>query len=107
MPIKQITVQELKTKIDNNEEFTLLDVREEVEYNVARIANSVLIPLNNLPANLSLLDGKQEVVVLCHHGVRSMQAANFLLQVGFKNVSNVIGGIDAWSLHCDAKVARY
>ncbi len=107
MAIKPLTVVELKAKIDNQDDFILLDVREEAEYTFAHITNSLLIPLNKIPANLDALDAKKEIVVLCHHGVRSMQAANFLTQVGFSNVSNVTGGIDAWSLQCDSSVARY
>jgi rhodanese-related sulfurtransferase len=50
---------------------------------------------------------EQEIVLICHHGMRSMQAANFLTQVGFKDVSNLVGGIDAWSINIDSSVVRY
>lgn len=107
MPIKQLTARELQEKINNKEAFTLLDVREPFEFNFAKIEGSVLIPLNQVPARLKEIDFDKAIVVICHHGVRSLQAANFLAQVGFKDVSNLHGGIDAWSLECDSSVARY
>ena len=107
MPIKQLTAIELKTKMQDKESLFLLDVREPFEFAHARIEGSVPIPLDQIPARLKELDMDQEIVVICHHGMRSMQAANFLTQVGFDNISNLVGGIDAWSLQCDSSVARY
>lgn len=107
MPVKSVSANELKTKLDNKEPLFLLDVREPFEFKHAHIADSVLIPLNQIPERLRELNFDQEIVVICHHGIRSMQAANFLIQIGFKQVSNLIGGIDAWSLECDSSVARY
>jgi len=107
MPIKQLTAIELKTKMQAKESLFLLDVREPFEFAHARIEGSVPIPLDQIPARLKELDMDQEIVVICHHGMRSMQAANFLTQVGFDNISNLVGGIDAWSLQCDSSVARY
>jgi rhodanese-related sulfurtransferase len=107
MPIKQLSAIELKDKIQDKEALFLLDVREPFEFEYAHIADSVLIPLNQIPQRLQELDLYKEIVVICHHGNRSMQAANFLAQVGFKNVSNLVGGVDAWSLECDSSMARY
>jgi rhodanese-related sulfurtransferase len=107
MPIKSLSATELKIKIDSEEPIFLLDVRESFEYHHAKIAGSILIPLNQIPQRLQELDVNKEIVVICHHGIRSMQAANFLDQVGFKLVSNLVGGIDAWSIECDSSVARY
>ena len=106
MTIKQITASELKTKLQGKE-FLLLDVREPNEFDYAHIADSLSIPLNQIPARLRELDMEREIVLICHHGMRSMQAANFLSQVGFNKLSNLVGGIDAWSLECDSSVARY
>jgi rhodanese-related sulfurtransferase len=107
MPIKQLLPIELKNKIQDKEQLFLLDVREPFEFEHARIDGSVLIPLNQIPQRLRELDFDQEIVLICHHGIRSMQAANFLAQVGFKQVSNLVGGIDAWSVECDSSVVRY
>jgi rhodanese-related sulfurtransferase len=107
MPIKQLSAIELKTKLQDKERLTLLDVREPNEFEFTHIDSSVLIPLNQIPQRLREIDMEQEVVLICHHGMRSMQAANFLTQVGFRKISNLVGGIDAWSIEVDSSVARY
>lgn len=107
MSIKQLSAIELKNKIDQDESLFLLDVREPHEFKFASIANSTLIPLNQIPQRLGELDAEQDIVVICHHGMRSMQAAHFLVNSGFKNIANLVGGIDAWSRECDDSVARY
>ena len=107
MTVKQLSATELKNKIQQNEKLFLLDVREPHEYQYARIAGSVLIPLNQIPQRLNELNRDQEIVVICHHGMRSQQAAGYLVQSGFKNIANLSGGIDAWSCVCDSSVARY
>jgi len=107
MSVKQLSVLELKDKIAQREPLFLLDVREPHEFNYARIANSVLIPLNQLPQRLGELDSESAIVVICHHGMRSQQAANFMVHSGFKNIANLAGGIDAWSSACDSSVPRY
>jgi rhodanese-related sulfurtransferase len=107
MSIKQLSATELKNRIQQGDNIFLLDVREPHEFKYANIANSVLIPLNQIPQRLAELDQQQEIVVICHHGMRSQQAANYLERSGFKNIVNLKGGIDAWSLECDSSVARY
>lgn len=107
MPIKQLTAPELQAKLAQQEPLLLLDVRETFEYNYARIEGSVLIPLNQIPQRIAELDSEQPIVLICHHGMRSQQAANFLDHHGFQNLANLVGGIDAWSCQCDPSVARY
>lgn len=107
MTVKQLSPTELKDKIQQNDKLFLLDVREPEEFQYAKIANSVLIPLNQIPQRLGELDRDQEIVVICHHGMRSQQAAAYLVKSGFKNIANLTGGIDAWSCICDSSVARY
>jgi rhodanese-related sulfurtransferase len=107
MSVRQVSATELKTRIQNEPHLFLLDVREPNEFEYARIENSVLIPLNQIPQRLGELDSQQEMVVICHHGVRSRQACMYLVNSGFKNVSNLTGGIDAWSCNCDSSVPRY
>jgi len=107
MSIKQMTAKELKQAIEANSDLVLLDVREPFEFNYAHIPGSRLIPLNQLPKRIAELDAGKDVVVICHHGMRSMQAANFLLHAGFQRVGNLQGGVDAWSLDCDSSIRRY
>ncbi len=88
------------------EDFHFIDVREPGEYAVARIEGARLIPMGQIPAHLSELDDDREVIVMCHHGVRSLHVANWLHQ---KDVSarSMQGGIELWSLSVDPTVPRY
>jgi len=102
-----ITPQELKSRLDKGETLVLLDVREQWEYDLAKLSGSTLIPLGTLPQSLAKLNRNSEIVAICHHGMRSADATNFLLQQGFANVKNLVGGIDAWSVQVDGTVPRY
>ena len=102
-----ITVRELKDRMDKGDKVFLLDVREPHEYSLAKIEGSVLIPLGELPTSLEKLDQDTEIVALCKMGMRSADAVMFLLQQGFGNVKNLVGGIDAWSVEIDQSVPRY
>jgi rhodanese-related sulfurtransferase len=102
-----MTVQELKSRLDRGDKIVLVDVREEWEYNLAKIEGAILIPLGALPQSLDKLDPNAEIVAHCHHGMRSADAVNFLHQQGYKNVKNLLGGIDAWSVQIDPSVPRY
>ena len=102
-----ISVRELKDRLDKGDKVFLLDVREPHEFSMAKIEGSVLIPLGTLPASLNQLNSDDEIVALCHKGMRSADAVGFLLQQGFNNVKNLIGGIDAWSVEVDQTVPRY
>ena len=102
-----ISVKELKAELDNGKKPVLLDVREPWEFAIAKLEGSVLIPLGTLPQSLAQLDRSAEIVAICHHGMRSADATSFLLQQGFANVKNLVGGIDAWSVQVDSGVARY
>ncbi len=105
--IPTITPRELKDRFDKGDTPFLLDVREPWEYNLAKIDGSQLIPLGTLPQALANLDRNAEIVAYCHHGMRSADAAGFLLQQGFISVKNLVGGIDAWSVQVDSTVPRY
>jgi adenylyltransferase/sulfurtransferase len=102
-----ITPKELKARLDKGDSLVLLDVREQWEYDLARLNGSTLIPLASLPQALGKLNRDAEIIAICHHGMRSADATNFLLQQGFKNVKNLVGGIDAWSTQIDSSVPRY
>ncbi len=105
--VPQIQVRELEERMRSGRPFLLLDVREPFEYEMARIEGANLIPLGELPARWRELDREKEVYVLCHSGVRSERAAEFLRASGFPRVANVAGGIDAWSEEIDPDVPRY
>jgi len=103
----QISALEVKQNRDNGEGFILLDVREPMEYQIAHIPDSVLIPLGELPARIGELDPEKEIVTMCHHGMRSQSALGILLQNGFTKVKNLSGGIDAYSQIADSSIPRY
>jgi len=102
-----ISPKELKARLDNGDKLVLVDVREEWEYSLAKLEGSTLIPLGTLPQSLARLSHDSEIVAICHHGMRSADATNFLLQQGFTKVKNLVGGIDAWSTQVDGTVPRY
>ena len=102
-----ISPQELKGRLDKGDKLVLVDVREDWEYSLAKLDGSILIPLGTLPQSLSQLDRNSEIIAICHHGMRSADATNFLIQQGFTNVKNLVGGIDAWSSQVDGTVPRY
>jgi rhodanese-related sulfurtransferase len=107
--MNQITPAELAAWLGDKarEQPVLLDVREPWEYEKARIAGSALIPMREMPARLAELETQRGVVAICHHGGRSMQVAMFLEKQGFKQVHNLVGGIDAWSRTVDPAVPLY
>ncbi len=105
--IARIDPQELREWLRSGKDFQLLDVREPWEFEVVRLPQSVLIPLGRLSGRFAELDRGKTTVTLCHHGVRSLQAAAFLVSQGFTDVRNLTGGIDAYALEADSQVSRY
>jgi adenylyltransferase/sulfurtransferase len=104
--IPQMTVKELKRRIDAGEDVQLIDVREPYEYQIAQIGGK-LIPQNDVPQRLAEIDREREVVVHCRSGARSQRIAEFLKQSGYPRVANVAGGILAWSDEIDPRVQKY
>lgn len=102
----EISVHQLKHKIEKGERVFLLDVREPYEYKVANLSGH-LIPLGQLADRVQELDPEREIVVYCHHGNRSAFAVQFLKNQGFETVLNLAGGIDAWSKEVDPNLPRY
>ena len=104
-----VTVSELSLKIGGQEEVRLLDVRELFEWEMGYIPGAIHIPLAELGERSGELENwrDQEVVVYCHHGVRSAHAVAWLSQLGFKNARNLTGGIDEWSRVIDPGLDRY
>ena len=104
----EITVEELKTLRDGGSEFTLLDVRELWELETAQIAGSKSMPMGDVPARFQQeLDPEDHIVVVCHHGVRSMNVTAWLRQQGFEKAQSLRGGIDRWSREIDPSLSLY
>jgi len=85
----------------------LLDVREPWEFQTCRIPDSMLMPMRELPARLAEIDPATDVVVICHHGARSLQAAMFLERQGYASVHNLTGGVSAWARSVDPAMPVY
>lgn len=103
----EISVQELKGKLDQGEPIQLIDVREPMEHQIVCLEEAQLIPMNDLPQHIEGLDPSHEIILHCHHGMRSMQAAYYLYQNGFQNVKSLTGGIDQWAIEIDPTLNRY
>jgi rhodanese-related sulfurtransferase len=104
----EITPEDVKAKLDRGEGFTLLDVREPWEFEVAHIAEAKLMPMGDVPARAHQeLDPDEEIVVVCHHGMRSLNVTSWLRQQGFEKTRSMQGGIDAWSRRVDGKTPLY
>ncbi len=105
--IETIQPIELKARLDAGDDLFLLDVREEWEFGVAAIPGSQLFPLSQMVDRAQEFIVEEEIVVICHHGIRSHQGAMLLKECGFKKVYNLIGGIDAYSQVADPSIPRY
>jgi sulfur-carrier protein adenylyltransferase/sulfurtransferase len=105
--VTEITSVELKQRLDRGEKLKIVDVREPNEYQINRIAGSVLIPLGDVPKRYNELDPDGEIVVQCKSGVRSARAADFLRSVGYKRVLNLKGGILDWIDKVDPTQPKY
>jgi monothiol glutaredoxin len=106
IPIRQLSAQELKAMIEKGEPFELVDVRTPEERTVASIEGSRLLD-RAYHDELLGRDRDTPLVFQCHHGVRSQAAAEYFGQQGFRNLSNLQGGIDAWSQLVDPSIMRY
>lgn len=105
----EITAQDLAKKLKGPNPPALVDVREQEEFDVCRIDGAILLPLSELQARWSELQSLKgrEIVVYCHHGVRSRHAIRFLELAGMERLWNLTGGIDEWSVKIDPGVPRY
>ncbi len=102
----EITVEQLKKRLDRGDDLFILDVREPHEYEIANIG-AQLIPLSELPKRFQEINSSKEIIVHCKSGHRSARAAEFLRKKGFQKVKNLVGGIDAWSERIDPRVPHY
>lgn len=104
---REMTAGELKARLDADNQPWLLDVREGWEYSTARIDGATLIPLGELASRVEEVPRDAEIVVYCHHGMRSARAVSMLKHAGYPRVRNLAGGIDRWSVEVDAGTPRY
>ncbi|MDH5366327.1 MAG: rhodanese-like domain-containing protein [Cyclobacteriaceae bacterium] len=105
--VKEITVTELKSWIDTNKDFQLIDVRDVHELDIATIGGEN-IPLNTIPQNLSKISDNKQVIVYCRSGKRSANAIKYIQnQTGQQNLFNLKGGILAWSDEIDNSIKKY
>jgi len=106
MSIPEIRVEELKKRLDAGEDLFLLDVRNELEWEISNIGGQ-LIPLPELPKRVNELDANSQIVTICKMGSRGKKAAQVLHNAGFPHVWNLTGGIHAWSDRVDHSVQKY
>ncbi|MFN3594891.1 MAG: rhodanese-like domain-containing protein [Thiobacillaceae bacterium] len=107
--MQHIRPAELKTWLADpqREDPLLLDVREPWEFERCHIEGAVSLPMNGIPARLAELPRDRDIVVICHHGVRSYHVARFLDHNGFTRVINLTGGVDAWAKEVDPTMPTY
>ncbi len=106
----EITPHDLKLRLDAGDRLFLIDVREPSEHQLARIQNAELIPMRTVPAQLQHLEahaGDGQLIVFCHHGVRSLNIVQWLREQGVETCQSMTGGIDRWSREIDPTVPQY
>ena len=103
----EISPQELKKRLDAREALTLLDVRDGWETQLARLENSAHIPVEEIEHRIDELDPSDDIVVYCHHGVRSAAVAEYLRGAGYPRAINLTGGLDLWAETVDPSMRRY
>lgn len=108
-PPLELDVHEVKRLIDGESELFLVDCRIPAENEYCRIDGSELVPMDDLPSRMETLEPYREkqIVVYCHHGIRSLHVVRWLRSQGFQYAQNMAGGIDAWSIAIDSDVPRY
>ena len=107
MSYETITPTELAARRARGERVRVIDVREPAEYELARIEGAELLPLSRFHEWEGTLRPAEELVFMCHHGIRSAQVCAFFARQGFPYVRNLAGGIDLWSSEVDPRVPRY
>lgn len=106
--MQQLTAKALQTYLETvSNQPLLLDVREPWEFQICHIRGSQLVPMRQIPDHLPKLNPEQTIIVICHHGIRSRQVAQFLEVNGFKNVINLMGGVAAWAEMVDPTMPTY
>ncbi len=106
--MRELSTDDCKTYLEQaTEKPLLLDVREPWEYRIVHLEESRLVPMREILQATGSLDPAQEIIVICHHGIRSRHIALYLENQGFTNVVNLSGGIDAWAHNTDRQMPTY
>lgn len=105
--IQQLTPAQLKERLAHDAAPVVLDVREPWEVAVCALPGARHIPMRDIPAQAEALPRDKDIVVLCHHGIRSQHVASFLERLGFERIYNLAGGIDAWARDVEPSMAKY
>lgn len=106
--MQTITPEELQQKLNKGEQApVLIDVREDWEFQICHIEGSQHLPMSQVAGAMDSLDKEAETIVICHHGTRSQQVAQFLSSQGFNRIYNLAGGIDAWAKKVDPDMEQY
>ena len=105
--MQRLNAQELKTRLSDSEPPLVLDVREPWEVKLCALPGSMHIPMRDIPERLAEIDRERDLVVLCHHGVRSLAVANFLAGQGYTRIYNLDGGIDGWAKQVEPSMPKY
>ena len=104
--IQDLNPKEFKDYLLDNE-VTLVDVREQWEFNICKINGAILMPMGEIATTYVNLHKDSKIALYCHSGIRSMHVADFLLSQGFQSLANLQGGIDAWTQEIDTTLERY
>lgn len=102
-----MTSVQLKELITQGKVPVLIDVREAWEYDICHIDGSQNIPMQEIDSSLAKLEKNAETVIICHHGMRSLQVADYLSSLGYQNIMNLDGGIDMWSRTVAPEIPQY
>lgn len=107
--IEQLPATALREWLDDAQRAKplIIDVREPAEHAICALENAQLIPMQQIPARIKELPRERDVVLYCHHGMRSYQVAEFLASAGFERLYNLDGGIAAWADEVDPQMPRY
>jgi rhodanese-related sulfurtransferase len=105
--VQEVSVEQLKARMDAGEQPRVIDVREGWELEISRIPGTLHLPMNQIPERLAELDPEQELIIMCHAGGRSLRVAHFLESRGFRSVANLTGGILAWGERIDPSLRPY
>ena len=103
----EITPREVKSMLERGDKFLFVDVREKWEFETSWIDGAVLVPMREIPSNLAKFEEADNIILFCHHGIRSLDAAAWLRSQDIAGAKSMAGGIDRWSAEIDPKIPRY